>query len=208
MSKNMRIFFMKKDRAKYISHLDLQRTMQRALKRAKLPVWETEGFNPHIYLTFALPLSLGIESVSESFDVKLIADISPQEICTKLGASLSQDLQVIKAAEPIHKPVEIQKARYEILLSDSEKFNEYLEQDEIIITKKTKKGQAQLDIKPLIELEELEKNKIILRLPAGSGVNLNPLQVLSGFEAFTGAELQTCSIIRTGIFCANGEIFT
>ena len=53
-----RIRFTKTGEAKYISHLDLYRFMLRALKRAKLPVWHTEGFNPHVYVTFALPLSL------------------------------------------------------------------------------------------------------------------------------------------------------
>lgn len=59
----VRIFYKKLDVAKYISHLDMQRCMQRAVKRAKLPVWYTEGFNPHPYITFALPISLGIESI-------------------------------------------------------------------------------------------------------------------------------------------------
>ena len=54
---NIRVFYHKTSRAKYISHLDIMRCMQRAVVRAGLPVWYTEGFNPHIYLTFSLPLS-------------------------------------------------------------------------------------------------------------------------------------------------------
>ena len=59
----VRISFNKKNEASYISLLDLQRVMQRVLKRSGLPVWHTLGFNPHIYMTFACPLSLGQESV-------------------------------------------------------------------------------------------------------------------------------------------------
>ena len=62
----VRISFEKKNEASYISLLDLQRVMQRALKRSGLPVWYTLGFNPHIYMTFAAPLSLGQESLAEN----------------------------------------------------------------------------------------------------------------------------------------------
>ena len=67
----VRLFFTKLDRAKYISHLDMNRCMSRALKRSGLPVWYTGGFNPHMYLTFPLPLSLGCESVYECVDLKM-----------------------------------------------------------------------------------------------------------------------------------------
>lgn len=55
----VRIWFEKRNEASYISLLDLQRVMQRVLKRSGLPVWHTLGFNPHIYMTFTCPLSLG-----------------------------------------------------------------------------------------------------------------------------------------------------
>ena len=70
----VRISFEKKNEASYISLLDLQRVMQRVLKRSGLPVWHTLGFNPHIYMTFACPLSLGQESLCECVDVKTEAE--------------------------------------------------------------------------------------------------------------------------------------
>ena len=70
----VRISFKKRDEASYISLLDLQRVMQRVLKRSGLPVWHTLGFNPHIYMTFACPLSLGQESECECVDVKTEAE--------------------------------------------------------------------------------------------------------------------------------------
>ena len=70
----VRISFEKKNEASYISLLDLQRVMQRVLKRSGLPVWHTLGFNPHIYMTFACPLSLGQESECECVDVKTEAE--------------------------------------------------------------------------------------------------------------------------------------
>jgi radical SAM-linked protein len=206
MSKPIRVFFKKTGRAKYISHLDLQRTMQRALKRAKLPVWETEGFNPHVYITFALPLSLGIESICESFDIKVIREISLDKIREKLNAVLTEDLQIYYIAEPVYKHIQIQKAEYEIIIDNAEKFTEFLNQNKIIVTKKTKKGEAQIDLKPLIELKEIEGEKVILRLPAGTEFNVNPMQAISAFSAFIGAEIQA-GITRKALFCGNGEQF-
>ena len=70
----VRISFKKMNEASYISLLDMQRVMQRVLKRSGLPVWHTLGFNPHIYMTFACPLSLGQESECECVDVKTEAE--------------------------------------------------------------------------------------------------------------------------------------
>ena len=66
--RNVRIRFSKTGRARYISHLDLSRVMQRSLRRAGIPLWYTEGFNRHPYVTFAAPLSLGFEGLQETMD--------------------------------------------------------------------------------------------------------------------------------------------
>ena len=68
---NVRVFFEKTGMTKYISHLDLMRCMTRAIKRAAIPAWYTEGFNPHLFITFALPLTLGVESLCESMDIPI-----------------------------------------------------------------------------------------------------------------------------------------
>lgn len=66
--RTIRLVFSKTGRARYMSHLDLNRAMIRALRRAKLPVWYTEGFNRHPYVTFAAPLSLGYEGLHETME--------------------------------------------------------------------------------------------------------------------------------------------
>ena len=65
----IRLGFYKKGALQYISHLDLQRTFQRILSRAELPLWYTQGFNPHPKLVFGLPLPIGCESVCEMADI-------------------------------------------------------------------------------------------------------------------------------------------
>ncbi|HBT64885.1 MAG TPA: hypothetical protein DEB10_09535, partial [Ruminococcaceae bacterium] len=85
--KEVRIRFRKIGRAKYISHLDLTRTMTRALRRAGIPIWYTEGFNRHPYVTFASPLSLGFEGLCESMDIRLVQDMPMEELVAVLNSA-------------------------------------------------------------------------------------------------------------------------
>ena len=72
--KNVRVWFKKDDECRYISHLDLNRVMIRAIQKSGLPVWRTEGFNVHPYITFSLPLSLGFRGERESMDMRILDD--------------------------------------------------------------------------------------------------------------------------------------
>ncbi len=97
----VRISFKKRDEASYISLLDLQRVMQRVLKRSALPVWHTLGFNPHIYMTFACPLSLGQESQCECVDVKTEAEAPDfAQWQTALNAIMPTGIEVYRV-EPV-----------------------------------------------------------------------------------------------------------
>ena len=75
--KTLRVKFEKTGKLQYISHLDLLRTMQTALRRAKVNMIYTEGFNPHMRIAFALPLSIGIESVCEYMDIRTEESVDP-----------------------------------------------------------------------------------------------------------------------------------
>lgn len=205
---NVRIFFAKTGRAIYISHLDLYRVFQRAVKRCKLPVWETQGFNPHIYITFALPLALGTEGICESLDTKLTEDISFEEICERLNSALPRDIRVLSASEPVYKNTDIEKSEYEICISaDWDKLSEFFAQEKIITEKKTKKGISEIDLKPMIEIAEMEDGFIRMRLPSGTQTNINANLVFEAFEKQYGVEIDTLNIKRTAVYCQNGEIF-
>ena len=96
-----RLTYSKKGRAKFISHLDLMRTMQRAFKRAKLPVWYTQGFNPHPYIMFPLALALGTESEIEPMDIALLEEYSFDELKDRLNDVLPEGLKIMAVAEPV-----------------------------------------------------------------------------------------------------------
>ncbi len=209
--KLIRVFFSKRDRAKYISHLDLTRTMTRAFARTDIPVWFTEGFNPHIYMTFALPIPLGYEGLRESFDFKLMEDDFPlEEVRRQLGGALPPDIQVLEAAPAVEKPEAIAWADYRAelfdkngssaLLKDWEKF---MARPSILVTKKTKHREQELDLRPMVTQLGAEAGGeslvLELRLPAGPVLNLNPSLLLGAFWEDRGGEADFVRVLRTAI---------
>ena len=107
---NVRLKFKKEGRARYISHLDLNRFMIRAIRRASIPVWYTEGFNTHPYIVFGLPLSLGYSSESEHMDFKLEGDLSIEEVQERFSKQMPEGLDMISVREAVKKISEIEYA--------------------------------------------------------------------------------------------------
>lgn len=214
--KNVRLFYTKRDRMKFISHLDMTRFMSRVIRKAKLPVWYTEGFNPHLYMTFALPLSLGFESDYEVVDIRLVDDEFPIDtLCDKLNAVCPPYIHFFDAAEPICKAGDIAAASFDITFDDggeiAEPLSKFLKRESIIVLKKTKRG----EIKPL---EVADKTKgfsfdtadgdtvLKITLPAGSSENLNPELILNAFFEQSG-KYYCYAINRTAILDTNGKLF-
>ena len=111
---NVRLFFEKTGDAKYISHLDLMRCFARALKRAEIPLWYTEGFNPRPYMNFAMPLSLGMEGLSEILDIRINEDIKFSEIKERLSKTMPPDIKIVDVKEPVKKAQLVAFSRYKI----------------------------------------------------------------------------------------------
>jgi len=200
---NIRIFFSKTNRAKYISHLDLYRAFGRSLKRSGLPLWITEGFNPHIYTTFALPLSLGIEGLCESVDLRLTESVEFDEIVNRLNAVMPEGLQILRAGFPVRNANDISLARYRVRgaggdLAVLTALDAFFAQEQIEIVKKSKSKTQTMDVKPLLSWEAGGEERT-LTLPAGNALSINPWNVLQGFE---GLELA-----RTEILCSDGAVF-
>ncbi len=187
--KNVRLFYKKGGRAKYISHLDMTRFMNRIVRKACLPLWYTEGFNPHPYMTFALPLSLGYESDYEVVDIRLTDDnYNIGSICGKLNSFCPEYIQFFAAAEPIKKPAELSFAEFNIFVENvsPQELDGFLNLGEIIVSKKTKKGNIkEFDVAPKIKEFEVSvcKDGAMLKiiLPAGSNENINPELIIKAF---------------------------
>ena len=110
--REVRLRFSKTGRLKYISHLDINRAMSRALKRAGIPLWYTEGFNPHPYMSFSLPLSLGVESLCESVDLRITGEITNKEIKDRLNSVLPEDLKIVDVCDDFRDNSEIVYSDY------------------------------------------------------------------------------------------------
>ena len=207
----VRVFYRKLGRIKYISHLDMNRCMARVLKRSGLPAWHTLGFNPHIYITFALPLPLGFESNCESMDFRLTQEISMQEICDKLNAVLPEGLTVYRAQPVENKPDAICWADYEItqeydhqnVADVAKKFAEFCEKDVIEITKKSKKGDRLMNIKPHFSVRNSKTDEntftFTLRTAAGNTLNINPMLLLDAFAKESGIKYDWMRVLRISI---------
>ena len=207
-TKNIRIFFSKTGRAIYISHLDLYRLFQRSIKRSKLPVWETEGFNPHVYITFALPLALGTAGLCESLDLKLTEDISREELISRFNDALPRDIRVTDAAEPVMKPTEIVLSEYEAHFEcDNAAFTDFLNSEHIMTEKKTKRGIAELDLKEHLNILDRSEGCLRFTFPSGTEFNINAGLLFDAFEKQSGTEIYSLRITRTAIKCRNGENF-
>ena len=217
--KNVRIWFKKDGECRYISHLDLNRTMLRALHKSKIPIWHTEGFNPHPFATFPLPLSLGFRGVNECMDVKLEDDdYSFEEIIEKLNACLPRGIRVFDVTEAVMKAGKVAFASFTVKLSADKtpsglicrQLSELLAQDEILIEKKSKKGMKTVDIKPGVKsfsvTERFDFALLDIVLSAGSSDNVNPNLLVSALENKTGAEYEV-DITRNDLYNADMETF-
>lgn len=213
----VRATFEKSGRAKYISHLDLNRCMLRTFRRSRLPIWYTEGFNPHPYYSFALALSLGFESSCEILDFNLNEEVPFDEVRDRLNAVMPEGMRIVKVAEQKQKITYIAKAEYGFsLVSDDSQglFNavsQLLEQPEICIEKKTKKGIKTVDIKPDMEILSCEKtdNSVDMRmyLPAGTQTNYNPTLFIEALRRTTDIEFEPQKIRRLAILREDNTIF-
>ena len=192
----------------------MNRFMIRMIRVSKIPVWYSEGFNPHPYVTFALPLSLGFESSYEIVDIRLDDDkYSNQEVFDSLKAVLPPDIKLIKAADPIMKAGDIGSAEFLITFdcfnkTTKEKLIEFLGGgNEILIEKKSKKGKINtIDISKMIFSSNLCDKQLKLRLAAGGSENLNPKLLLEAYCQKFGP-LPSLSVKRTMIFSKNNDEF-
>lgn len=213
MLKTVRIIFSKTGRAKYVSHLDLMRTMTRALRRAEIPLWYTEGFNRHPYLTFAAPLSLGYEGERESMDIRLEEEMNYGLLIQRLNAVLPEGICAIEAAEAQAKVKELVGAVYQIHIPVSADIvHNLLSSSEILVEKRTKKKTMKtMDIKPHFANAAVETAgegfcTMMVMLPCGSGENINPALFLSALTAATGCDIHA-DIRRLKLLKANGAEF-
>ena len=220
--KTVRIMFRKVGDLQYISHLDLQRTIARVLVRAQIPMWYTQGFNPHAKVIFGIPLSVGTESECEFIDLRIDRDISPAEVKERLNRELTNEMQILEAYEPKSTFMDVCSAKYEFCLrfagADAEtaqKLQTLYTTSPLTMTKKTKSGDKEIDIVGMIRrvkvvYNEAHPNEIRISaiLSAGNSEHLNPEFLIKAAKDHLGIlcgdpKNETYSILRTHVYLAD-----
>ena len=217
----IRVKFTKHGPIKYVGHLDMMRYFQKAIRRAGLDVSYSEGYSPHMIMSFASPLGVGMESDAEYFDMQMNSEIEPAEAIRLLNEQMAEGVEVVQftpLAEGAKKSMTITSATDYIVefrqghnppcradeLSD--RIMAFMAQPEINVIKKTKKSETMTDIKPMIYRFEEADGRLSMCLAAGSVNNLNVKLLLETFYNFCGTEYDAlgCQITRSEVYM-NGE---
>lgn len=218
---NLRMQFEKVGKTRFIGHLDLLRTFQRAVKRAALPAAYSQGFNPHMKISFAMPLAIGVTGSAEFLDLELSEKLSTEEVTMRLNDALPDGIKILVAGytELVGQKsaAEVREGEYQVTVALKnavtktllEKMEALLKSEQIVVLKKTKKGEKKADIKPDIcsvtwECENEDTIIFTMRLATGSQNNLKPEAVLQAFEALEGFEVEAVTIHRTRLTGSEG----
>jgi radical SAM-linked protein len=215
----------KGEEIRYISHLDYAGAVEKAIRRAKLPVAYSEGFNPHMKLAFASALSVGVTSAAEYMDIEFTEDMDEKQLMEALSPKMPSGIKINKAARltgtvpalmavvnwseyTISVPCQSQEEQRQ-LLRGVESFN----QAEVIwYVKESPKGKKEINIKEFVPCpivaklsgEMVEMAAGIRITPAGSA---KPVQVLSAIMKNSGLNMEEglARICRTGLFIIQDE---
>ncbi len=165
-----RLAFSKADTAKYISHLDLMRTFQRAFLRAGLPIRHTEGFNPHAFVSIPLPLPVGFSSACEVLECELLGEVDLSAVPARMTAALPAGITVTGCYGAQRSVKELCYVNYIVTLEyeagapfgAETAIRELLGRESLVVSKRSKKaksGQVEVDLIPLIARATVEERR-------------------------------------------------
>lgn len=201
---------------RFIGHLDIMRFFQKAMRRAHIPIAFTEGYSPHMIMSFAQPLGVGLTSDGEYLDIELKEAIASDEAVKRLNAVMAEGIDIVSFVSiPGDRKCSgmsiVAAAEYEASFLESlrsadvtralpagceKKIEELLRREQILVVKKTKKNEREIDIRPLIYRMAADDRtqKIRLLLAAGSEANLKPDLVMGTFLGLIGLNAEETPI--------------
>ncbi len=206
----LRIKFSKHGAIKFIGHLDVMRYFQKAIRRAEIDIAYTGGFSPHQIMSFAAPLGVGLESNGEYMDIEVNSVTNTQDTLDRLNNQMADGIRVLEAKllpeQAGNAMASVAAAKYMVRFREGYEpdfdYRTLLEalyrQDEIIVTKKTKKSESTFDMKPFIYSCQVEEDGAIsLTVDASSAGNIKPGLVLQALYEKNGKELNEFSFMIT-----------
>ncbi len=218
--RSIRIWFSKTGTAKYISHLDLTRCLIRAFRRTDIPLWYTEGYNPHPHLVFGLSLPLGAEGLCESLDIRLDDEnYTNEKVLFELKRTGVPGIDFISVTKPVNKPLAITFGLYDMVIptdNNSEEIkniiNTKLSGGSVNIEKKTKKKEIKTinvcDYITDTEFKTADGSLIFsFKLPAGNDFTVNPISFCNSLFENTYIDSHSCLIRRKKLLLKDGSDF-
>ena len=215
----IRIKFSKQGEMKFIGHLDIMRYFQKAMRRADVDIRYSEGFSPHQIMSFASPLSVGLTSNGEYMDIEVHSTESSEEMIRRINEVSVEGIRVLSyrllPEKALNGMAAVAAADYTIQFRPGyepedetawfQGLLDFLSRPSIPVIKKTKKGEKEMDLKPLIYESRLlscpvpeEKQDaagrglapgILLRISAGSSANVKPEMILDAYCKEAGETL-------------------
>ncbi len=205
--------FSKNRRVQYVSHLDTLRVFERAMRRAKLPASYSQGFHPHPLITFAQPLGVGISSKSELVEIAFDRPLCTEEQ-ERFSHSMPEGFGILNYCENEKKSpfAALEWAAYEICITtpiSQKRLEDFMKQEEILMLKRSKKGEKQVNIRPMVQCLELVpwENATVLKAVLKAGQpSLKPELLLQALEQYMqGCALEVQSVCRTALLDGNGQ---
>ena len=200
-----RIKFRKYGCMKFIGHLDVMRFFQKVMRRADIPIAFTGGFSPHMIMSFANPLGVGVTSDGEYFDIELTQEIDMQAAVDRMNQVVVEGIDIVNMV-PISDDIKqtgmsivaaadyLSTVKYDGFPEGwQEKAAHFMEQPAINITKKTKKSEKEVDIKPMIYKFEVRGESVYMQVATGSVENLKPELVMQALGQFLGLDAEELS---------------
>ncbi len=190
-----RLVFSKSKQARYISHLDLMRTFQRAFARSGIEIRHTEGYNPHPFVSIAMPLSVGFSSDCEILEFGLVSGATPESLPAQLTEVMPTGIEILRCYQSDVKLKHILYVEYQVEMEYGgsvpegtlQLWQDFLALESHVIEKKSKQarsGLVKLDIMPMVHEThwQEEGNRLILNaLLSAQNPGLNPTLLVSAF---------------------------
>lgn len=225
---SIRVRFLRGEEVKFISHLDLMKVFERALRRSKLLISYSQGFNPHPRIVFGLPLPVGVTSETEFADFELSEEIKPDEFTERLNKQLPPGIKILQASfedsgENIMASVTMASYDVHIRFAQDigieyvkEKIRNFMKENSIVVKKEGKNGIKNIDIRPMIHKFDIEADPesgvtddnsssgsiycLKMLLSAGSIANLKAELLVEAFKSVSGLDASILKIHRSGLF--------
>ncbi|HAP20281.1 MAG TPA: Fe-S oxidoreductase [Lachnospiraceae bacterium] len=202
----VRIKFAKEGIMRFIGHLDMMRYFQKAFRRSGIDIQYSQGFSPHQLISFAAPLGVGLTSTGEYMDIVMGECPSSEELVQRINEQMVEGVRILSA---VALPDDSKNAMSIVATADywisfregmspdfelPSAIREFMAQDKIMVTKKTKKSEKTMDIKPMIHVFRGEGDGCFMNVATGSTQNLKPEQVMATLYQFSGREFDPFTI--------------